>query len=114
EYIQSNMGATCSSVFRRQALEGSFLQKLHNYPFGDWPLKLVLLKNSNNKSRMLNDVMGVYRIHDKSIHGSFHTKNNGLLTAYKQHLIFISLIQKDVLNDKAFEKPILKKKISTL
>jgi len=114
DYIQYNIGATCSLVFRRQLLNDYFLQKLHKYPFGDWPLKLFLLKYSNKKSRMLEDSMGVYRIHDKSIHGSFHLKKNGLVTAYKQHLLFVSLLQKDLLEDKAFQKPIMKKKINTI
>jgi glycosyltransferase involved in cell wall biosynthesis len=112
EYVLSNRTATCSIVFK-----ASYFFPIKHWfnklPFGDLGVILSVLKASNEKAHVLQDVMGVYRIHEKGIHGNLHKNNSLLIKAYKQHLQFTKIIRKELLGEKKYEAIVLQKYINT-
>jgi len=108
DYILSNKTATCSIVFKT-----NFIKPIPNWfkevPFGDLGIILAILKNSNEKARVLKDVMGVYRIHENGIHGSLHKNNLELIKAYKQHIQFFNIVKKQLLTEEKFKKTLFLK-----
>lgn len=111
QFIQSNVVATCSLIFKKEYFNSKpWHQKS---PFGDLLLTLTVLKNSNQKMYVLYDVMGVYRIHSGGVHGNFHQSNKGLVKAYEQHLQFNELIKKYLLFEKKYKSFIQSKKVET-
>jgi glycosyltransferase involved in cell wall biosynthesis len=112
DYILSNRTATCSIVFRRELL-GEIPSWFYKVPFGDLGLILLIMHNSNKKGIVLKDVMGVYRIHEGGIHGSFHESDNGLVSAYLQHIQFNKIISNQFFKEKKYKKSIFKKHSNT-
>lgn len=112
DYIINNKTATCSIVFKKEYLNSmpSWFLKV---PFGDLALILYVMYNSNKRGHILKEDMGVYRIHDGGIHGSFHKNNKSLITAYLQHIQFNKIISKEFLVDKKYRKPIFQKFLNT-
>ena len=112
DYVLSNTTATCSIVFKAVCFFPikKWFQKL---PFGDLGLILSVLKASNGKGHVLQDVMGVYRIHENGIHGNLHKNNTRLIKAYKQHLQFTTIVKKELLIEKKYEAIILRKYVNT-
>lgn len=110
DYILNNSTATCSILLRRSKL-GVLPEWFTQLSFGDLGIIIILLKNSNKKAKILVDTMGVYRIHEGGIHGSFYKSTNGLIKAYRQHLSFNKIISKNLLKGEYFEA-VLKKKIN--
>ncbi|MDN3492433.1 glycosyltransferase family 2 protein [Winogradskyella bathintestinalis] len=111
DYIQNNKTATCSILFKAELFNPvpSWFQQL---PFGDLGLILFVLKNSNNqKGYVLKDIMGVYRIHAGGVHGSLQENSKTLISAFKQHITFITIIKKNLLCEMLYKKHILKKYI---
>jgi glycosyltransferase involved in cell wall biosynthesis len=112
QFIANNLAATCSIIFKKELFQSN---PWHNKsPFGDILLILTVLKNSNNKIRILHDVMGTYRIHYGGIHGKFHQSNEGLVIAYEQHLQFNKLIKRHLLSEDKYKSHIQTKKIDTI
>ncbi|SFD72812.1 glycosyltransferase family 2 protein [Flavobacterium phragmitis] len=111
DYILNNKTATCSIVLRRESL-GILPNWFRKSPFGDLALVLWIMYNSNKKGYVLKDNMGVYRIHEKGIHGNFHKSNKGLIKAYWQHIQFTKLISKEFLVEKEYQKSALIKMLN--
>jgi glycosyltransferase involved in cell wall biosynthesis len=112
DYILNNKTATCSIVFKSECL-GTIPKWFNNLPFGDLGIVLLVMNNSNKIGRVLSDVMGVYRIHEGGIHGSFHKSDNGLIIAYLQHIKFNKIISNQFLKEKKHKKAIFKKYSNT-
>lgn len=113
DYVLNNKTATCSILFRNNALDNSIPEWFSKLPFGDLGIILMVLKKYNGKGRVLKDTMGVYRIHQEGIHGSFHKNNKGLIKAYKQHLLFTKIIEHNLLFETKYKNILCKKKILT-
>lgn len=112
DYILSNKTATCSIVFKKECL-GTLPKWFYSLPFGDLGIVLLVMTNSNKIGRVLTDVMGVYRIHEGGIHGSFHINDKGLIKAYLQHIKFTKIISKEFLIEKKYKKIFIKKYLNT-
>ncbi|MGI0107861.1 glycosyltransferase family 2 protein [Salinimicrobium sp. WS361] len=112
DYILNNRTATCSILFKREIL-GNFPDWFSNLPFGDLGVILIVMKKSNRKAAVLEDNMGVYRIHAGGIHGSYHRNKVELIKAYKQHLDFIRIIGSHLLIEKEYKRYIYQKKAHT-
>lgn len=108
DFVRSNLVATCSVVFRKDALIPipNFFQRL---PYGDLAISLIVLHRSNGKAMVLADEMGVYRIHAGGVHGSMHSSPSKLIGAYEQHLMFMEIIAKELLNDGSYDEAIRSK-----
>ncbi|WPR71615.1 glycosyltransferase [Flavobacterium sp. NG2] len=111
-YILSNKTATCSIVLKKECVN-TIPRWFYKVPFGDLALILLVMNNSNEKGRVLKDLMGVYRIHKGGIHGSFHKDDKSLIKAYIQHVSFTKIISKEFLVEKKYQKIILKKMLNT-
>lgn len=110
DYILSNKTATCSIVYRKKMFD-VIPNWFSSIPFGDLGLILcVLEKSKNKKGRVLNDIMGVYRLHEDGVHGSLHKNTKSLILAYKEHLQFVQIIRKQFLNKKNYNFVINQKK----
>jgi len=112
DYIENNLTATCSLFFRKDAvfpLPSWFLL----LPFADLAIVLIAMKNSNGKGMLLNECMGVYRLHSGGIHGSLHKNNKSLIKAYKQHVKFTELIANNLLIESQYQKNLAFKKLNT-
>lgn len=112
DYIVANYTATCSMVFKKKKFYEEVPHWFSDLPFGDLGLILTILKNTNGKAKVLDDVMGVYRIHSGGIHGSYHKDKDKLIKAYLQHLQFFNIVKKYLLNEPKFHKPIISKYLS--
>ncbi len=112
DYILSNRTATCSLVFKKELL-GEIPSWFYKVPFGDLALILLVMHNSNKKGMVLKDTMGVYRIHENGIHGSYHKSNKSLIKAYKQHLQFNKIITSQFLREQLYKKVLFKKMRNT-
>ncbi|MCX7549360.1 glycosyltransferase [Xanthomarina sp. F2636L] len=113
DYILANRTATCSIVYKR-ALFDKVPDWFVTVPFGDLALILSVLYNSKNKKgRILKDTMAVYRIHHAGVHGSLHTNNKSLILAYKQHIEFTKIIEKELLIESIYKVTLRNKKINT-
>ena len=112
DYVLSNTTATCSIMFRADCFF-PIKQWFKQLPFGDLGLILTVLKASNQKAHVLKDVMGVYRIHEKGIHGNLHKNNKRLINAYKQHIQFTKIIKQELLTEKEYRGVILQKMSNT-
>lgn len=112
DYILNNKTATCSIVFKKEYLN-SIPNWFSKVPFGDLALILYIMYNSNKIGHVLKGIMGVYRIHEGGIHGSFHKNNKSLIEAYLQHIQFTKVISKEFLVEKKYRKSILKKLLDT-
>lgn len=112
DYILNNKTATCSIMFNKKFINSlpSWFKKA---PFGDLAIILLVMINSNQKGYVFNDSMGVYRIHDKSIHGKFQKNNNGLIKAYKQHIQFFKMVAPKILNKSRYKKTVYRKYMNT-
>lgn len=112
EYVLSNRTATCSIMFKSTCFFPiqNWFKKL---PFGDLGLILSVLKACNGKAHVLSDCMGVYRIHEKGIHGNLHKNNSRLIKAYKQHIQFTRIIKNELLKERTYKTIIFKKYINT-
>jgi hypothetical protein len=86
---------------------------LKKSPFGDWPLILITMLNSNERLFVFSQEMSVYRIHSGGVHGKFHQNNYKLSIAYEQHFMFINLIEKYLLKGKFSKEVCQKKKITS-
>ena len=113
DYVLNNKTAACSIFFKNNVFEAGILKWFSKLPFGDLGLVLIVLKKCNGKGRVLKDEMGVYRIHENGIHGSFHENNQGLIKAYEQHLLFTKIIARHLLFETKYESVLRKKKIIT-
>lgn len=79
DLAKSNYIYTASSMFRKQNFE--LPEWFYKSPVGDYPL--YLLSARYGKIKFINEVMGVYRIHDKGMWGSRtheHVSTNFLKT----------------------------------
>lgn len=112
DYILSNRTATCSLVFKKELL-GEIPSWFYKVPFGDLALILLVMYNSYKKGMVLKDTMGVYRIHENGIHGSYHKSNKSLIKAYKQHLQFNKIITSQFLREQQYKKVLFKKMRNT-
>lgn len=112
DYILSNRTATCSLVCKKELL-GEIPSWFYKVPFGDLALILLVMYNSNKKGMVLKDTMGVYRIHENGIHGSYHKSNKSLIKAYKQHLQFNKIITSQFLREQLYKKVLFKKMRNT-
>lgn len=112
DYILSNRTATCSLAFKKELL-GEIPSWFYKVPFGDLALILLVMYNSNKKGMVLKDTMGVYRIHENGIHGSYHKSNKSLIKAYKQHLQFNKIITSQFLREQLYKKVLFKKMRNT-
>ena len=111
-YIESNKTATCSMVFRRLAFF-PMPDWFDSIPFGDLGITLNILEKTNKKAWVMSDVMAVYRIHEKGIHGSLHKDDRSLAKAFRQHIVFINILKRTLLSNSVYKIPILRKKITT-
>lgn len=111
DYIANNLTATCSLLFRTEYLK-TLPHWFNKIKFGDLGLMLFIFHRSNKRMMILKDFMGVYRIHPGGVHGSLKKDNNSLVKAYKMHLDFIAIIDKEMFLRKEFSKEILNKKIT--
>lgn len=112
DFIRANRLATCSIMFRKDSFKFG-LSWFEKIPFGDLCVILNVLKNTNQKAKVLNDTMAVYRIHSSGIHGSLKSNNTKLIKAYLQHIKFFKIIKKELLFEQIFQKPIYNKLIKT-
>ena len=78
-------------------------------PYGDLASTLIILHRSNGKAMVLSEEMGVYRIHAGGVHGSMHSSPSKLIGAYEQHLMFMEIIAKELLNDGSYDEAIRSK-----
>jgi len=108
DYIISNHTATCSMLFKSEYFKPlpHWFKKVN---FGDWGLVLILFYKSNKNMMILNDCMGIYRVHSGGIHGVLKNNNLSLIKAYKQHIKFFNVIKKNLLFEKKYRKHIFKK-----
>ncbi|WP_052466922.1 glycosyltransferase family 2 protein [Psychroserpens damuponensis] len=112
DYILGNKTGTCSLVFESKYIK--YLPKLFNkLPFGDLGIVLTVLKHSNKKMKVFNEEMGVYRVHSGGVHAKFRSSTKKLISNYKQHLNFVSIIEKDLLFEDSYRISILKKRLNT-
>jgi glycosyltransferase involved in cell wall biosynthesis len=111
DFILANHIATCSILFKKRSYE--YQDWLKKSPFGDWPLILITILNSNERLFVFNQKMSVYRIHSGGVHGKFHQNNYKLSIAYEQHFMFINLIEKYLLKGKFSKEVCQKKKITS-
>lgn len=111
DYILNNLTATCSIVFNRKS--SSLPDWFNDLPFGDLGLVLFVMNRFNKKAMVLNDLMGVYRIHPGGVHGKFQENSKTLIKAYNQHISFINIIKSKLLDNRIYGKVFLKKKIMT-
>lgn len=111
DYILNNLTATCSIVFNAKSFSLPYWFK--DLPFGDLGLVLIIMNSFNKKAMVLNDVMGVYRIHPGGIHGKFQENSKTLIKAYNQHISFAKIIENKLLDNKIYGKVFLQKKIIT-
>ncbi len=112
DYVLNNKTATCSILFRADVLKEGIPSWFALLPFGDLGVILSVLKVYNKKGMVLRDEMGVYRVHEGGIHGAFQKSDKGLIKAYEQHLMFTSIIEKNLLSEPLYKKTILKKYIN--
>ncbi|WP_336065864.1 glycosyltransferase [Mesoflavibacter sp. CH_XMU1404-2] len=112
DFIRANRLATCLIMFRKDSFKFG-LSWFEKIPFGDLCVILNVLKNTNQKAKVLNDTMAVYRIHSSGIHGSLKSNNTKLIKAYLQHIKFFKIIKKELLFEQIFQKPIYNKLIKT-
>ncbi|MCA6422553.1 MAG: glycosyltransferase [Flavobacterium sp.] len=111
DYILNNWTATCSIVFTYKFYKNE--NWYTTLPFGDLGLVLIILKNSNKKAMVFNDIMSVYRVHIGGVHGNLQQNCLKLIDAYKQHLVFGKIIKEKLLHERIYSKYFLKKKIQT-
>lgn len=73
---------TCTLCFRKDSLPNDCLAIISKAPYGDWATTLLLLKQGNG--HFLQDILGVYRLHDKGIWSSLGEaeKLNGIFKMY--------------------------------
>lgn len=114
DYVLNNKTATCSILFKNDIFDSGIPEWFSKVPFGDLGLILIALKKYNKKGRVLCDVMGIYRIHEKGIHGKLHENSKGLIKAYKQHIAFVDHIEKFLLFESNYQEILLKKRLVTL
>lgn len=114
DYILENKTATCSIMFRKENFWLELPDWFLRSPFGDWAVVLKVMKNSNEKGRVLKDTMGVYRIHENGLHGVFHKSKKDLIKAYEQHFKFAKIILTYLLYEKRYEKALFLKKRNTV
>ena len=110
DFILANHIATCSILFKKTSYK--YQDWLKKSPFGDWPLILITMLNSNERLFVFSQEMSVYRIHSGGVHGKFHQNNYKLSIAYEQHFMFINLIEKYLLKGKFSKEVCQKKKIT--
>lgn len=110
-YIINNTTATCSLLFKKDALGSSLPEWFYKVPLGDWALLLLILKNSGKLCAVLPDVMGVYRIHSGGLHSNLYQNSKTFRNAFKQHLSFIKIIRKELLYEKKYRRLITKKQL---
>ncbi len=113
DYIKSNKTATCSIFFNKSLLL-PLPDWFYKLPFGDLGLVLLIMSRSNEKGIVLNSIMGVYRVHDKGIHGSMKKDSRSIVNAYRQHLQFTAVIGNEFLTASRYRKDITRKMIDTL
>jgi len=111
DYILNNLTATCSIVFNAKSF--SFPNWFKDLPFGDLGLVLVVMNSFNKKGMVLNDIMGIYRIHPGGVHGKFQESSKTLIKAYNQHICFAKIIESKLLDNRIYGKVFLQKKITT-
>jgi len=113
DYILSNKTATCSIFFKKSLFE-PVPDWFYKLPFGDLGIVLLVMQRSNGKGIVLNDEMGVYRVHAKGIHGSMKKDARSLINAYQQHIEFTEIMRKEFFTDGSYEKLLIQKVINTL
>lgn len=111
DYILNNWTATCSIVFTNKFYKNE--NWFTTLPFGDLGLVLIIMKNSNKKAMVFNDIMGAYRVHKGGVHGNLQQNSLKIIDAYKQHLVFGKIIKEKLLHESIYSKYFLKKKIQT-
>lgn len=111
DYVLNNLTATCSIVFNAKSF--SLPNWFKDLPFGDLGLVLLVMNSFNKKGMVLNDIMGVYRIHSGGVHGKFQESSKTLIKAYNQHICFAKIIENKLLDNRIYGKFFLQKKITT-
>lgn len=73
---------TCTLCFRKGSLPSNYLEVLIKTAYGDWAITLLLLKQGNGY--FLQDILGVYRQHDKGVWSSMSEAEqiNGIFKMY--------------------------------
>lgn len=73
---------TCTLCFRKDSLPSNYLEVLIKTSYGDWAITLLLLKQGNGY--FLQDILGVYRQHDKGVWSSMSEAEqiNGIFKMY--------------------------------
>ena len=100
-----NFIPTCSVVYRKSSI--GIPDWFSKVPFGDYALHIIAA--STGKIKYINEVMGVYRIHQSGIHGFMTGSNKGLTEAYIKHFKFWKvIIENDIADKKKVIKPLLR------
>jgi glycosyltransferase involved in cell wall biosynthesis len=68
ELILENFLPNCSAVMYRSACLSAFPDWFFDFEFCDWPLHILVSRSG--KIRLFDDVMGVYRLHARSLYSS--------------------------------------------
>ncbi|MEI7675362.1 MAG: glycosyltransferase [Bacteroidales bacterium] len=93
DYLKNNPCPTAAVLFKSEYIN-SLPEWFSKTPFGDYTLYLYILSKSGKNAYYFKDTMSVYRIHSGGVHGNAHLSNAGMIKAYKQHLVFWSVIKK--------------------
>lgn len=88
-YHQNNL-VTCTVLFRN-ILNQNDLNFFNNVIFVDWYLYVLLLNKSKKKAYRSKDILSVYRIHDKGVHGGM-----SLLVNYNTYINQILIIKETI------------------
>lgn len=112
DFISANYTATCSMFIRKSALI-PLPEWFSRVPFGDLGISLKVMHSTNNKAFVMNEVMGVYRIHSGGIHGALHKNNQTLINAYKMHIDFTHIVSKALFRNSPYLKDVFKKLTET-
>jgi glycosyltransferase involved in cell wall biosynthesis len=106
DFIDANKVATCSLFFKSEYLY-DIPKWFSKFEFGDWGLILYVLAQSKGKMKLIEDTMGVYRIHHGGIYGGKKHSVDGLINNYQKHIRFFKLANKYIIRE--FNKSLLNK-----
>ena len=90
DFLHQNNLVTCTVLFRN-IINKNDLDFFRNVVFGDWYLYVLLLNKSQKKAYRSKDILSVYRIHDKGVHGGM-----SLLVNYNTYINQILIIKETI------------------
>lgn len=101
-----NYIATCSAVVKTNLIR-NLPDWFTNICFGDYALWIIASRHG--KIKYINEIMGVYRIHQGGVYGHLYQSDKGICIAYQQHYDFWRVISESgMINQSNLNQAILR------